>query len=385
VNLLSNAVKFTPEGGQIGLEVVGVPASHEVRLTVWDSGIGISEEGLDILFEPFVQLDSRLAREFSGTGLGLSLVQRMMDLHGGSVSVESELGVGSRFTVSFPWQGSQAMPLSFNKDQTSATKISAIFPLALVVDDSPAATEQLKRYLNELGIEVITNSNGDNLVAQVISLRPDIIFLDILFPNTSGWELLGNLKAQPKTQVIPVVVASVIDEQENVLAAGGVDCLLKPVTRQQLDVVLQRVAAAQDVAKQAAQSLTHLEAQATAVRPRILLAEDNEANVNTFSHYLNAKGYDIIVAGNGREAIELALKEVPDLILMDIQMPQVNGLEAIKEIRAAGSVKDIHIIAVTALAMPGDLEKCLEAGANDYLSKPVSLKGLLERIQQQLI
>ena len=120
------------------------------------------------------------------------------------------------------------------------------------------------------------------------------------------------------------------------------------------------------------------------MRPRILLAEDNETNVTTFTQYLTAKGFEIIVAGNGREAIEQAIKEKPDLILMDIQMPQVNGLEAIKVIRAEATVKDIPIIAVTALAMPGDLEKCLEAGANDYLSKPVSLKGLLERIQEQL-
>lgn len=385
VNLLSNAVKFTPEGGEIGLDVVGDEETGQVLITVWDSGIGISEEGMARLFEPFVQLDSRLAREFGGTGLGLSLVQRMMDLHGGSVSVESEIGEGSRFTVAFPWQGAKSKAATAKNGQVSSLKLSSIFPVAMVVDDSPAARAQLKRYLKELGIEVLVNENGENLIMQAVSLRPNIIFLDILLPHVSGWDKLADLKANEKTRDIPVVIASVIDERENALAAGAVDCLLKPVTRQQLDDVLHRIVSLPQAVAEPVQSSSRLESATTAVRPRILLAEDNQANVTTFTHYLTAKGYDIIVADNGREAIEQAKKEKPDLILMDIQMPQVNGLEAIKTIRADDAVRDIPIIAVTALAMPGDLEQCLEAGANDYLSKPVSLKGLLERIQAQLM
>ena len=242
VNLLSNAVKFTPEGGKIGLDVVGDEAAGFARITVWDTGIGISEEGMTRLFEPFEQLDSRLAREFSGTGLGLSLVQRMMELHGGTVSVESTLGEGSRFTVAFPWQGDQTLPMISSNGQVSSVKLSSVFPLALVVDDSPAARGQLKRYLNELGIEVIVNENGENVVTQAASLKPNIIFLDILLPEYSGWDMLANLKAKSHTADIPVIVASVIDERENALAGGAVDCLLKPMTRQQLDEVLQRVA-----------------------------------------------------------------------------------------------------------------------------------------------
>lgn len=387
VNLLSNAVKFTPEGGQIGLDVSGDTVADLVHISVWDRGIGISKEDIDRLFQPFVQLDSRLAREFSGTGLGLSLVHRMMELHGGMVTVESVVGQGSRFTISFPWL--QPAPLSLPAGlQVEMDDLSPLFRLALLVDDSPAATAQMKRYLNELQIEVTALLYGRDAVALAASLQPDIILLDILLPDISGWDVLAGLKANPKTRRIPVLIASVIDERENALAAGAADCLLKPVTRPQLQAVLQRLLA--QVQRLRTRPLpsgpddTPPVQQPPSNRPRILLAEDNEANINTFSHYLMAKGYDIIVAHNGRDAVERAKTDRPDLILMDIQMPHMNGLDAIREIRTDAAMGNIPIIAVTALAMPGDQERCLAVGANDYVSKPVSLKGLLERIQAQL-
>jgi CheY-like chemotaxis protein/anti-sigma regulatory factor (Ser/Thr protein kinase) len=391
VNLLSNAVKFTPEGGEIGLEVVGNEGAGVAHITVWDTGIGIADEDKTRLFQPFVQLDSRLAREFSGTGLGLSLVQRMMDLHGGTVSVQSEVGQGSRFTLSFPWFGAETLSPLEQVQKGGQSDLGMAFRLAMVVDDSPAATAQMKRYLNELHIDVVTQYVGRGVVEQAAVMQPDMIVLDILLPDISGWEVLEGLQAHAETRRIPVLVASVIDEREHALAAGAVDCLLKPVTRPQLHGVLQRLLLkvrrfqTRPLPTTSTSSGTApLHKKLLMARPRILLAEDNEANINTFSHYLVAKGYDMIVAHNGREAIERTRTEKPDLILMDIQMPQMNGLEAIREIRADENIKAIPIIAVTALAMPGDQEKCLAAGANDYISKPVSLKGLLERIQAQL-
>lgn len=387
VNLLSNAVKFTPDGGEVGLEVVGDEAADTVHIAVWDTGIGIAEEDMPRLFQPFVQLDSRLAREYGGTGLGLSLVQRMMDLHGGSVSVVSEPGKGSRFTISFPWRIS-ALLTPLEQVQQAGDEMALPFRLALVVDDSPAAAGQMKRYLNELQIDVVSWQHGRGVVDQAVEMLPDVIVLDILLPDISGWEVLAGLKAHPGTRRIPVVIASVIDERESALAAGAADCLLKPVTRQQLHAVLQRLLAhgqrLQTRPLPSGPDGLIDQQKSSPERPRILLAEDNEANVNTFSHYLIAKGYDIIVAQNGREAIERAKAEKPDLILMDIQMPTMNGLEAIRELRADETMRTVPIIAVTALAMPGDQERCLAAGANDYISKPVSLKGLLNRIQAQL-
>ncbi len=252
VNLLDNAVKFTPEGGAIGLEVQADEEREAVHFTVWDTGIGISPENMGRLFKPFVQLDSRLSREYSGTGLGLVLVQRMAELHGGSVTVESEVGKGSCFTVSLPWR--------------------------------------LVR------TEAVEERAGEAMEEEM----------------------------EPPT---------------GMAGPSGI---------------------------------------------RILLAEDNEDNIYLISDYLKHRGYQVIVARDGAEAVERALETRPHLILMDIQMPRVDGLEAIRRIRLHQELIEVPIIALTALVMPGDRERCLEAGANDYLSKPVGLKGLVHIIEKHL-
>lgn len=259
VNLLSNAVKFTPANGAVGLEVWSEPQHETVHFTVWDTGIGISTQDLIKLFQPFVQLDSSLSREYPGTGLGLVLVHRMVELHGGGVSVLSDPGKGSRFTVSLPWQ----------KENT----------LALAAEKEPA----------EL---------GDNKM-----------------------------------------LSSVL------LTVGG---------------------------------------NAEASAPLILLAEDNESHRKTLIDYLRGKKYRVSLSREGNEALAQAREERPDLILMDIQMRGMSGLDAIRNMRQEVGLHTIPIVALTALAMPGDRERCLEAGANEYLSKPVSLKKLLTVIETQL-
>ena len=252
VNLLSNAVKFTPDGGQVGIDVVSDAKQEAVHFIVRDTGIGIPQEQIPLLFRPFVQLDGGLSRSHEGTGLGLALVHRLVEMHGGSVSLESEAGKGSRFTVSLPW----------------------------------------------------------------------------------------NISAE---------TAQTADEAEG----------------SEADII----------------SVEELESSQI-----ILLVEDNEDNIDTISAYLQAKGYHVIVARNGSEAIERIGEEKPDLILMDIQMPVMDGLEATRVIRANADadIADIPIIALTALAMPGDRERCLEAGADDYVCKPVSFKGLVEMIKTRL-
>ena len=248
VNLLNNAVKFTPAGGAVGLSVSYDQAQESIHFTVWDTGIGISPENLSRLFQPFVQIDSSLSRHHEGTGLGLSLVARLAELHGGGVSVESEVGQGSRFTVSLP---AQSQPLSQN------------------------------------------------------------------------------------------------------LASSGAQAIVAPP----------------------------MAAKGT---PLILLAEDNEANIITVRDFLQASGYRVIVGRNGHEAIARASEDHPQLILMDIQLPALDGLEAIRRLRADPATISTPIIALTALAMPGDRERCLAAGANEYMSKPVSLSKLLGVIEAQL-
>ncbi len=264
INLLNNAVKFTPNGGHVTLRAFPSPnplpqtdtlaasaAASAVRFSVSDTGIGIAPDNMDKLFKPFMQVDSALNRQYEGTGLGLSLVKRIVDLHGGRVGVTSEVGVGSCFTVDLPCDP---------------------FPVGL------------------------GEVNGHSLT-----------------PSD--------------------------------------------------DLVLK---------------------QAPRVASRILLAEDNLANINTISSYLKAKGYEIVVANHGHDAIALARSQVPDLILMDIQMPGLDGITAIQQIRLDPQTSSTPIIALTALAMDGDRERCLAAGANDYLVKPVKLKQLVAIIEQFL-
>jgi PAS domain S-box-containing protein len=257
VNLLSNAVKFTPNNGRVTLQVYADTEQDLIQLSIIDNGVGIAPEDLKQLFQPFVQVDSRLNRQFEGTGLGLALVQKLTDLHGGSIQVESEIGKGSRFTINLPW--------------------------------------------------------GKKMVAQQEIME-------------SGSVLLTHEKSGKSD--VPSKKAS----------GHGV----------------------------------------------VLLAEDNTANTLTIGEYLKSHDYTIINAHNGLEAIQRAEETIPDIILMDIQMPVMDGLEAMRRLRENPRFQSTPIIALTALAMPGDRERCLEAGANEYMRKPVGLKKLLYTINNFL-
>jgi PAS domain S-box-containing protein len=374
VNLLSNAVKFTPSGGQVGLELHCDERLHTATFTIWDTGIGIAEEDLQRLFKPFVQIDSRLSRQYEGTGLGLALVLRLAEAHGGSVSVASQPGQGSRFSVTLPWEPVQPShtPISEDAAGTSMPPIRQV----LVIEDSPTAAQQIARYLAELGAHVEVHRQGGGAIEHAIALLPDLIVLDILLPDQSGWDVLRQLKAEPRTHAIQVVVVSVLDELKHATALGAAALLVKPINRLVLIQTLQTVMrpASEQPAVGASQS-----------RPiRILLAEDNQSNIDVLQGYLQVKGYEVVLAQNGSEALLRIQAARPDIILMDIQMPGMDGLEAIRHIRADVSLRDIPIIALTALAMPGDRERCLRAGADDYLTKPVNLRMLLATIDAQL-
>jgi len=381
VNLLSNAVKFTPAHGALGLEVIGDAARQTVDLTVWDTGIGIAQEDMGRLFEPFVQLDSRLARQYNGTGLGLTLVYRMAKMHGGSIAVTSAVGAGSRFTVSLPWQilGERVEP---SRPMLAASPLVAIRK-ALIIEDSSTAVTQLVRYLSELGMVAISHLQNVDAVAKALEIQPDLIILDILLPDTSRWETLRQLKAEPRTQSIPVLIISVVHDRLHGLGMGADDYFAKPFPHSDVQQVLRRLAFV-GLPEGATATDATAKPELPSARPAVLLAEDNEANIMTVSDYLNAKGYQVVVARNGAEAVARACELVPAIILMDIQMPGMDGLEATRRIRAQSSMMHTPIIALTALAMPGDRERCLAAGADDYLSKPVSLHGLATLIEAKL-
>jgi CheY-like chemotaxis protein len=217
-------------------------------------------------------------------------------------------------------------------------------------------------------------------VARAIALQPNVIILDILLPGQTGWDVLQALKTEPRTRAIPVIVVSVVDEQARALELGAAAFLLKPISRTAfMETLLQVVQSPVTFRKQMA-----LIVASDTARSRILLAEDNQANIDVLSDYLQTHGYEVIVARNGGEAVMAAQGERMSLILMDIQMPGMDGLEAIRRLRADPDTQDVPIIALTALAMQGDRERCLEAGANLYLAKPLNLRVLVATIRSQL-
>jgi PAS domain S-box-containing protein len=375
VNLLTNAVKFTPEGGRIGLTVAAPEGGDVVRFTVWDTGIGIAPENARKLFHAFTQIDSGLSRAQEGTGLGLALVAKLVELHGGNVALESELGQGSRFIVTLPQIATTAPALApappGNTDRRNYRR-------ALVIEDDPTSGAILVKYLADLGLDSVLHVRGEESVEAVLRERPDVILLDIMLPGESGWVVLAQLKARPDTRDIPVIVISVVDEPQKSRALGAAAHFTKPVTRAQLAGFLQRATVAPFPPTASCVPLP------PPTGPAILLAEDNPANVQTIGGYLEDKGYAMHYATNGLLAVKLAREIHPALILMDIQMPVMDGLAAIREIRADAALQDIPIVALTALVMPGDRERCLTAGATDYLSKPVSLKGLTALVKRLL-
>lgn len=379
VNLLSNAVKFTPNGGRVQLAVKMNTLQQAVEFQVTDTGIGIAPENLNEIFQPFIQVDSSLSRHYTGTGLGLSIVHRIVELHGGSVRVESEVGRGSSFTVLLPWH-----PVLSEPDLPSLEPLQNMSEIhnVLVVEDSGPAASQIKRYLAEIGATSVIHPVGRGALDVALRVSPDIIVLDVLLPDCSGWEVLSELKAHPEAQSIPIVVISVVDDRPRSLNMGAIEHLLKPLSRQKFYQALNRLFVnVQPPSPETALIIANAE---LAERPKVLLAEDNESNIAVFLNYLESHDFQVFLARNGIEAVQMAKQNQPDLILMDIQMPDMDGLEATRQIRADGQTSSIPIIALTALAMPGDLERCLEAGANDYMAKPVKLKQLLEKIAQQL-
>jgi len=224
---------------------------------------------------------------------------------------------------------------------------------------------------------------GEGVVDYVLAIQPDVILLDLALPHGSGWDVLAQLKTEPHTRAIPVVIVSVIDEPAQGLAQGAAAYLAKPISREQLQTALRQAIPRQQWPSPAAAGP---QTAAPDSGPLLLLADDNEMHVTTVAEYLHAHGYRLAVAGNGAEALERARALRPSLILMDIHMPGMDGLEAIRRLRAETdpALAATRIIALTALAMPGDCEQCLAAGANAYLSKPYRLHALRQAIEGQL-
>jgi signal transduction histidine kinase/DNA-binding response OmpR family regulator/CHASE3 domain sensor protein len=351
-NLLSNAVKFTPDGGSVDLALRKIQrgeidrfqpaadtrlfpprdARHDMflEISVTDSGIGIAPEDLARLFEPFVQIDSSLSRQHEGTGLGLAMVRRLAEIHGGGAMAQSTPGKGSRFTVWLPWRAPEAAEPAEPTTEPAATPRGEA-PVVLLVEDDPRAASVFRLQLEAAGHRVEHVRNAEDGLRLAAELRPDAIVLDIILPGADGWDMLARLKASPDTRSIPVVIVSVTDDPRRGFALGAAQVLVKPVSQEELACALASLG---------------LDKQAQGAR--VLVVDDDPKAVALVSTYLKAAGFSPLGAYGGREGIDLALNEPPAVIVLDLLMPDVSGFDVVDALRARPETADIPLLVLTA-------------------------------------
>lgn len=371
-NLLSNAIKFTPEGGIVRVDVSreekpapalsGNGAGFKfIRFSVKDTGIGIGPEDKEKIFDEFEQATSMFSKKYGGAGLGLALSKKLVELHGGSIIVESNLGEGSVFTFTIPAESpvseaaviehTEAISLNFPWMKDEA-------PLILVVEDDLSTAELLTLHLTQSGYKVAHAFNGEEALEKAVAMQPFAITLDVLLPKKDGWEVLQALKSDPTTAKIPVIIHSIVDNKDLAFALGATDYLLKPLDREALISKLEEI------------TIT----MGKRVLPiSILIIESEDEVTNSLKEIFEPQGFLIYTASTGQRGIELASTLRPAVILLDFTLPDMLGYDAIKEIKENPSTKDIPVFILTErdisveerLSLVGKIERIVQKFAFD--------------------
>ncbi len=387
INLVNNAIKFT-DRGEITVRVEADEISgNDLRLhiSVADTGIGMSQEQVANLFQSFQQGDTSFTRKYGGTGLGLAICKQLCELMKGEITVKSELGKGSTFQFAARFgigTNTFSTPPAGADDQQQKS--------ILIVDDSENTRHSLISMLDRSGYQARAVSSGEEALSALARAsqngRPiDLVLMDWRLPGINGIEASRRIKANPSFSRIPEILMVSAFEREEVLA-GHSDVIFdgflsKPVSRKNLidaiDAALgSNAAPAEPVAAIRPATTTAPEL----VGRQVLLVEDNEVNRFLATELLTDLGIDVSIASNGRECVDRVHAEAFDLVLMDIQMPVMDGLMATKQLRAESRFQNLPIIAMTAHAMSGDRERSLEAGMNDHLTKPINPQALMETL-----
>ena len=355
-NLLSNAVKFTPPKGQIGIEAKNKRGLAVISVT--DSGIGISKKDQELIFEQFRQVSGSDAREFEGTGLGLALTKKLVELHGGRIWVTSELGKGSKFTFTIPTtmpehlvSGGDAtrvcrLPLPIENIRSNvpaapaATPVTEGFqapaagakPTILIVEDDPKAAELISIYIRDADFDIIVTGDGEEAVTIARERQPFAITLDIMLPKKDGWQILQELKALPETKDIPVIICSMIDDHQLGMSLGAVGHMTKPIKKTELIGLL-----------------TKCREQIGVNDPYVILVVDDDPNaVELVTAILEPEGFGVLKAYGGQEAVDIAVQYKPDLMILDLMMPKVSGFDVIQALNETETGRDLPIIVLTA-------------------------------------
>jgi signal transduction histidine kinase/CheY-like chemotaxis protein len=323
-NLISNAAKFTQDG-MIRLHADTDPEDpHRVRFTISDTGIGMNPEQMGRIFHEFSQAEESTSRTYGGTGLGLTLCRRFVDLLGGEIRVQSTPGQGTSFIVCIP-----GLPAPADPDAPSASHATEGRGIVLVIDDDALLREAISRMLLREGFKVVTAGNGLEGLKQARSAGPDIITLDIAMPGFDGWQVLTRLKADEDLKHIPVVVVTVLDDRAKGFALEAADYLQKPINREQLIASISRILPEREVAP-------------------ILVVEDDEATREGLRRILEAEGLRAISTTDGLRALDVLRHQQPSLILLDLMMPEMDGFQLLEELQGRGEWRDIPVVVLTA-------------------------------------
>ncbi|MFK5970906.1 MAG: response regulator [Candidatus Marithrix sp.] len=332
LNLLSNSAKFT-ERGTIHLEV-----AHNIRdgidwiiFCIIDDGIGITDEQQENLFQPFTQADSSTTRRFGGTGLGLAITKQFVEMLGGNIKVDSEFGIGSIFTLNIPLQAN--IVKTINKDELANETLLKGDGIILVIDDEVAVRDLLQKELSKLGYAVATASNGEEGLRLAKKLRPDTILLDINMPGINGWQVLSLLKRNSLLSDIPVIIVSIEADKQIGHAMGVTDYITKPIQQAQLAKVLDKY---------------KIQNEATGL---IMVVDDNDIVRDTTAIILEHQGWRVFKAENGKIALEHLDHKKPSLILLDLDMPVMDGFEFLDSLRHHEIWCSIPVVVLTAKAL----------------------------------
>lgn len=375
LNLLGNAVKFTDKGG-VALQIHS--AADRLRFEVTDTGIGIAEDRQQRLFQKFSQIDSSVTRRYGGTGLGLAICKQLVEAMGGSIGVESEASSGSTFWFELPLERSSAPP--------SAVPFLAELGLsALVVDEVPMLADITRRQLEGFGLSVTTALDGLAALSEIERARRAgkpfaLAVFDHMMPDLSGDRLAERVRALSLPMKLVLVTSAGRDAVE---IPSGLDAILeKPLHIEELYECLARLFAPERIALPRKRTSEERPRSVVPVEGLyILLAEDNRVNQDVAQAILAKAGHRVDIAENGRKAVEAVRRNHYDAVLMDVQMPELDGIEAVRRIRSLPPpLSSVHIVAMTANAMEGAREEYLAAGMDDYICKPIQPRLLLEKL-----
>jgi PAS domain S-box-containing protein len=389
LNLLSNACKFTEKGtitlaikreiksgkdGKSGKDVKnGQDGQEWVNFIVTDTGIGMTQEQLEKVFHPFTQADDSTSRKYGGTGLGLAISKKFCQMMGGGITVISNAGQGSTFTMSIPARveiKSHEPVIEVTESTSAVTDISLVQPganVVLAIDDDPAVADLLHRYLKKDGLTVVSAFSAEEGLRLAREIKPIAITLDIMMPDKDGWDILKELKGDSSLSKIPVIIISITDNREKGFALGIADYLIKPIDRDRLISVLEKFRK----------------------RPQdgdIMVVEDDSHIRELMVRLLRKEGWKVVEAENGGVALGMLKKHRPQLIFLDLLMPEIDGFEFIRETQRNEDWKSIPIVIVTSKDLTQEDYRRLNSHVKTVIQKGgTGTEGLIEEIRKQAL